>query len=29
MPLLVRVNPYYQVSLRYLLSFPGCGILHL
>jgi hypothetical protein len=29
MPLLVRVDSYDQVSLRYLLSFPGCGILHL
>jgi hypothetical protein len=28
MPLLVWVDSYDQVSLRHLLSFLGCGILH-
>jgi hypothetical protein len=28
MALLMRVNPYDQVSLRYLFLLPGCDILH-
>jgi hypothetical protein len=29
MLLLVRVDSHHKVSLRNLVSFPGCGILHL